>query len=93
MEFRSLDVNISPLAVDVSTPPEQLNERRQLIQAVKALNATELFGQDNELIFGLDREGRRPVLRIVNRETRELVRQIPPEYALRMAEQIRSSQT
>ncbi len=61
-------------------------EDREIIKAVKALNATELFGQNSELTFVMDRDTRRPLVRIVDRETREVIRQIPPEYALRMAE-------
>ena len=67
---------------------EQKVADRELIQAVKALNATELFGQNNELTFVMDRDTHRPLVRIVDRETREVVRQIPPEYALRMAEDL-----
>ena len=70
-------------------PTEKLAEHRELIQAVKALNATELFGQDHELTFVLDRETHRPLVRIINRKTHEVVRQIPPEYALRMAEDLK----
>ena len=31
-------------------------DQRDLIHAVRAINATDLFGQDNELTFILDRE-------------------------------------
>jgi flagellar protein FlaG len=72
-------------------PVERLPENRALIQAVKALNATEFYGQDNELTFGLDRQSRRPVVRLVNRKTKEVIRQIPAEYVLRMREDIKDS--
>ncbi len=52
------------------------------------MNAAELLGQDNELSFVVDRNTRRAVVRIVNRETREVIRQIPDEYVLRLAEEI-----
>jgi len=61
-------------------------ERRDLVKAVKALNATSLLGQNQELTFAVDRNSRRPVLRIVDRETREVVEQIPSEKVLRLAE-------
>jgi len=70
-------------------PAEDKAEARELIKAVKALNATELFGQNSELTFVVDRESRRPLVRIVDRETREVIRQFPPEYALRMAEDLK----
>jgi uncharacterized FlaG/YvyC family protein len=31
---------------------------------------------------------KRPVLRLVDKKTRDVIRQIPPEYMLRMAEEI-----
>ena len=65
---------------------EQQAQNRQLIEAVHAVNATELFGQDNEVTFALDRGSQRPVIRIVNRKTNEVVRQIPSEYLLHVAE-------
>ena len=63
-------------------------DQRALIPAIRAVNAAELFGHDNELTFIVDRMTRRAVVRIVNRETREVVDQIPAEYVLRMAEEI-----
>jgi uncharacterized FlaG/YvyC family protein len=72
-------------------PVENLAERRELIHAVKALNAAEAFGDKNQLTFALDRETHRAVVRIVNRNTNELVRQIPPEYVLRMAEDLKTN--
>jgi flagellar protein FlaG len=78
---------------DVVTPTtkpdaNQISERRELIKAVKALNQTELFGENNELTFIVDRNTHRPLVRIVDRKTREVIRQIPSESALRMAEDL-----
>jgi flagellar protein FlaG len=70
-----------------SAPQPVSAEQRALIQAVKAVNGSELFGQDNELTFVMDRNTRRAVVRIVNRKTREVIQQIPAEYVLRMAEE------
>jgi len=67
----------------------QMAQNRDLIQAVRTVNGAELFGQDNELTFLLDRETRRPILRIVSRKPNEVIRQVPPEYVLRLAEEMR----
>ncbi len=72
-----------------SLPPETAAEHRELIRAVKAINPSELFGENSELTFVLDRETRRPLVRIVDRKTNELIQQIPPEYLLRMAEDLK----
>ena len=37
-------------------PPAVVKERQELIQAVKAVNQSEFFGQDNEVTFALDRD-------------------------------------
>jgi len=55
-------------------------EKKELIEAVRAVNKAELFGQENEVTFVLDRRSQKMLVRIVNKETRELVRQIPSEY-------------
>ena len=86
--------SINNLAAQVSAPAEPgairtlTDEQRNLIQAVKAVNASEMLGQDNELTFVLDHASRRAVTRIVNKQTGEVVEQIPAEYVLRMAEEI-----
>jgi flagellar protein FlaG len=70
-----------------AAPVRAANEdQRALIQAVKAVNGAESLGQDHEITFVIDRRTRRAILRIVNRETGETVRQIPPEEVLRLAD-------
>ena len=69
----------------VSISPEQQTENWQLIQAVHAVNAAELFGKDTELTFSLDRTSRRALIRLVNRRTGKEIRRIPAEELLRLA--------
>lgn len=69
---------------------EQPAQTRDVVQAVKALNATEMFGQENELVFQMDQEAKRMVVQIVNRQTREVVSQIPAEYLLRLSEDMKN---
>lgn len=89
MNIDSLHSVGQPLAAaSTPLPAEKLSEHRELIQAVKALNAAEIFGQNRELTFVLDRETRRAVVRIVDRKTNEVIRQIPPELVLRMAKDL-----
>jgi flagellar protein FlaG len=77
----------SPATTDQAVrEPEQVRERQELIQAVKAVNAAQMFGTENELTFVFDRHTGKPVVRIVNRETRELVNQIPQQYLLELAQ-------
>ena len=69
--------------------PAAGEDRRVLIQAVRAVNAAELFGQQNELSFAFNRHAQKAVVRIVDRKTRELVQQIPTEQVLRLAEELK----
>jgi uncharacterized FlaG/YvyC family protein len=87
--------SIEKVALPVTLPDNQLDqqqatERRELVKAIKAINATEFFGENYELTFVMDRETRRPLMRIIDRQTREVIRQLPPEYTLRLAEEMRS---
>ena len=66
-------------------------ERRELVQAVKAVNGSEMFGPENELLFQKDPETKRFVARVVNRRTREIISQVPEEYVLRLAQDLRTT--
>ncbi|HLK67618.1 MAG TPA: flagellar protein FlaG [Bryobacteraceae bacterium] len=74
------------------TPVDKAAENREVVQAVKALNGTEMFGQDNVLTFQKDRQTNKMVIRMVNKKTQEVVSQIPPEYVLRLACDARSDE-
>ncbi len=80
-------------AMLLATPvaAQQSPEQKEVVQAVKAVNKSEMFGEDNELTFQLDRETRRPVVKLLDRKTKEVIRQIPPEYVLRMAEELKAA--
>ena len=49
-------------------------------------NQSGVFGSSEELVFSMDQSSGRPVVRLVNKETKEVLRQIPPEYLLRLSE-------
>ncbi len=93
MEIGSIQ-NVAALssAMTQAAMPENHTEQRELVKAVRSLNAAEVFGESRELAFAVDRETRRTVIRIVDRESREVIQQIPAEYALRMAQDFRSRQ-
>ena len=74
----------------VLTPRERAEQAR-LIQAVKSVNQSGIFGSSNDLTFSSDPETGRPVIRLVNKDTKEVVRQIPAEYLLRLSEDPRQA--
>jgi uncharacterized FlaG/YvyC family protein len=84
---RSSNIEAAPVQ---NVPTDQSVENREIVRAVKALNGTEMFGQENQLTFRRDPETQRMVIRLVNKETEEVVTQIPPEYVLRLAEDLKT---
>jgi uncharacterized FlaG/YvyC family protein len=64
-------------------------EKREVVQAVKAVNGTEMFGADNELRFQKDPETNRFVVVVINKKTHEVLSQVPEEYVLRLAEDLK----
>ena len=83
---------ISPLVPTnwYSPQPSALtpDERQLLPSAVAAINQVAQFGDRNELRMLVDHDTHRPLIQIVNRDTREVVRQIPPRYVLRIAAEL-----
>jgi uncharacterized FlaG/YvyC family protein len=93
MDINSVSRSVhTSVVAEVTIPVEKAAENREVVQAVKALNATEMFGQDNQLMFQRDPQSQRMVVRVVNRKTNEVVSQIPAEYILRLAADLKKSQ-
>lgn len=92
MDITSVGHDVSqPVLAPGQATPQRLKEEREIIQAVKAVNRIQLFGDQNELTFALDPESHKPVLRIVDRITNEVVRQIPSDYVLQLARELKKS--
>ena len=64
------------------------DEQRSLIRAVAAINASGTFGEDNQLTYSVDRQAHLVVVRLVNKNTGDVVQQMPAEYLVRMAEEL-----
>jgi uncharacterized FlaG/YvyC family protein len=92
MDISAINRNAPVQSVATNTQPvDKTAQNREIVQAVKALNNTEMFG-DNELEFQKDPTSRRMVVKVVNRKTSEVISQIPPEYVLRLAENLKGHQ-
>ncbi len=84
----SIASQISATSASAQSPPKPpTQDQRALIQAVKAVNGAEMFGQENEVTFKIDRAAGIAVVRVVNKKTGALVQQIPSEQILKMAEE------
>ncbi len=79
-------------ATDTNPRPqtaEQASKRAELVQAVKTVNDSRTLGDNSELTFILDRTTHRMITRVIDRTTKEVVMQIPPQYVLDLAKQIK----
>ena len=88
----TIDSSIPSIPQTVSDPRDSIQiqaANREVIQAVRAVNASGKLGDKNELTFSLDRHTRRPIIKIVNRDTKEVVDQIPNEQILLLAENLK----
>jgi len=83
----SPNVDVLPQASHVA--PAEAAQRRQLIQAGTIVNESGSLGK-NQIVFSVDRATHRPIIRIEDRVTHEVILQLPAEYLLRLAADIRS---
>ena len=91
MDATSVTNSLATAQTAQQQPLPATPQQRELIQAVKALDTTQLFGRDKEVTFVMDRASKRAVVRIVDRSTGDVLQQIPAEFVLRMAEEQKRS--
>ena len=82
----------SPSASAQPASMEEVAQRRQLVQAARSVNESGVLGQ-NEMVFFLDRQTHRAVIRLVDRTSQQVISQIPPEYLLRLAQDLGASRS
>ena len=89
-----IDPTYAPVEVasNPSTDSVQIQaENRRIVQAVRAVNENNVLGP-NQITFGLDRNSRQMVVKLVNSQTNEVVEQIPSEEVLRLAEALKNTE-
>jgi uncharacterized FlaG/YvyC family protein len=89
MVISSTSPNVDALPQASQVPPAEAAQRRQLIQAGKTVNESGSLGK-NQIVFSVDRATHRPIIRIEDRVTHEVILQLPAEYLLRLAADIHS---
>jgi len=90
MDITSLQPVATSPAASSQVTVEEAAQRRQLLQAAQSVNQSGILGQ-NQLVFMLDRQTHRAVIRVVDRSTQQVITQIPPEYVLQLAQNLGSS--
>jgi uncharacterized FlaG/YvyC family protein len=87
MDVTSLNRTPALPATAPVAPVEIAAENREVVRAVQALNASEMLGHD-ELVFQRDQKTQRMLVQVVDRKTKEVVSQVPPEYILSLAAEL-----
>ena len=86
-----MDISIKPIGyLPQQSPPASAVEavqHKEVVQAARSINASGYLGQ-NQIVFVMERGTNRAILRVVDRETNEVLLQLPPEAALRWAREL-----
>lgn len=75
-----------PAALPVSSEPGRKREisAQAVAEAASRLNDRQVAGENREITFSVDQATRRPIVRVVDTQTKEVVNQWPAEYVLRL---------
>jgi flagellar protein FlaG len=78
----------SPAATQPQVPvsPADRAFTQAVSNAIRHLNTEGYVGQGREVTFSVDPSTHRPVVKVVDTDTREVLHQLPPEYVLQLAE-------
>jgi uncharacterized FlaG/YvyC family protein len=84
-------LSVTPLPAVASTAPVNPTSAKEralnvsIAVAVKTLNSAGYAGDGREVTFSFDQATRRPIIRVVDTATKEVLHQWPPEYLLQLA--------
>jgi len=79
----------SPPAAPAPAPVPSKSTDRAVASAVQTLNQNGTAGPGREFSIAIDGKTKVPVVRIVDSKTNELIEQIPSQYILDLAQQIK----
>ena len=84
-----------PAARGQDLPPEQAEESVEVEQVETAVSQISDFVQNfqRDLLFSIDEDSERLVVKVVDSETQEVIRQIPSEEMLRIARNLDSPES
>lgn len=76
-------VPVKPAAAN--TTAEERAHNRSVSAAVQTVNTSGFAGDGREVTFSIDQATKRPVVKVVDTLTKEVIQQWPPEYLLQIA--------
>lgn len=85
------------IVTNVSNTPQvevqqQLREHRELIQAVQYLNRSadvQFMGENSRFRYEIDSATRIPVVKVVRKDSEDVIYQLPPDYVVELAREAR----
>ena len=84
------------IVTSISSTPQvdtqqQLREQHELIQAIQFLNRSNLpiLSENSRFQYQIDPATRKPVVKVIQADTEDVIYQLPPEYAIELARQER----
>ncbi|HXB72724.1 MAG TPA: flagellar protein FlaG [Candidatus Acidoferrales bacterium] len=90
MDVTAIGRNVEMLPAPArAIPAGKAAENREVVRAVKAVNGAEMFGRNSELTFQVDPITEGTSVQLVNPKTKDVISQIPAEYVLRLAEDLK----
>ena len=88
MDINAID-RVGPAVIDTGKVAMERAPLTEFISPVLAANRAELFGHDRELIFVQDDKTHVPVIAIRDRNTGEVLEEIPPKKLREMLQSLR----
>ena len=84
------NVQAPPIPTERNTaPPRPTTEERafnlSVSAAVQTVNTAGTVGDGREVTFSVDQATKRPVIKVIDTSTKEVISQWPPEYLLQLA--------
>jgi uncharacterized FlaG/YvyC family protein len=77
-------IGFAVLGDTLAKSPADRSVAPEVLRAVRTLNGSQLFGRRHELRFSWDTNSRHPIIWIVQRDTGEVIQEIPDSEILNM---------
>ena len=82
------DLPLTAFENQSSPRPEDVAANRRVVASVQALNEAGAAGEGREFSYTRDPQTKRPVIRIMDSNTGDVIDQIPSEYAVKLAQEL-----
>jgi flagellar protein FlaG len=85
ISFNGASVPVASLGAQVTHAAADRTSNRAVSAAVGKLNEANYAGEGREVTFSVDKATKQPVVKVIDTATKEVIRQLPSEYLLKIA--------